>query len=860
MIQADASQILFGSKVALRSCGHLFLRVNRPDTTITVTGIHPILHYDDSEKNEEFCLYNATNRDYKGVLTFGSSVTLVTAQGECLAFNASGELRVESIETAPTSKLAKWTLLDPKSTASRRQIACFDEVIFKTPFGELSRDENDTVNCRGRGGDECRWKIVKANVPSLPDWMFTRVHLNCNELVLARNPQIESATRPISMRRRTIPDEGKNLGNLPLAMQEQCLLEDLLYCMCSIEGTYVRRKQEQVLGSVKRFTYAVEPYYESPTADNSLLSLAEKMVPLCNFHDRVSIFMSVHSHFDFGMVSHALCEGISALLKEYRVRLTQLDAEFTQGALTLHKLWYYIQPSLRTMESLHKLASEAEGLKGGALLNAVYTCMVGISDQKQKELFAYLLEKASLPYIDMLTKWIYYGIIEDPYEEFLIRERKDVLKEKINREYNDSYWEQRFVFREAQIPIFLQKLTVKVLYTGKYLNVIRECKKPINNPHAHELDPKLNPRLLSGVSNQRDFIEPIEKAYSWAAQRLIEQVMVEEQLVLRLKSIKHYFFLDTGDFFVHLLDSIQDELEKKHMNIARERLESLLELSLRTSSANADPFKDDVSCAIQPYALREQIYAMQSATGDPSVFTGEQDTSPIYKHHAYKGVETFVLDYEVKWPLTLILSLKSMTKYQIIFRHLFICKYAERQLGQTWLLQQSLKELNLRAVFASSYSLRQRMLNFIKSYIYYLTYEVLERQWQRLEAELKKAETIDEIMRKHAAFQDQCLKESLLLDQELFNVLHKLIWCCVSYSEMMQIHTKSMKFDEGFLSGFGEEGQGRSPLERRRQRVESESASTSTILEGKQFGVMIEKFTTKFDQLFQSFLDIINHS
>lgn len=152
------------------------------------------------------------------------------------------------------------------------------------------------------------------------------------------------------------------------------------------------------------------------------------------------------------------------------------------------------------------------------------------------------------------------------------------------------------------------------------------------------------------------------------------------------------------------------------------------------------------------------------------------------------------------------------------------------------------------------------MLNFIKSYIYYLTYEVLERQWQRLEAELKKAETIDEIMRKHAAFQDQCLKESLLLDQELFNVLHKLIWCCVSYSEMMQIHTKSMKFDEGFLSGFGEEGQGRSPLEHRRQRVESESASTSTILEGKQFGVMIEKFTTKFDQLFQSFLDIINNS
>ena len=52
---------------------------------------------------------------------------------------------------------------------------------------------------------------------------------------------------------------------------------------------------------------------------------------------------------------------------------TQLDTEFQKSDLTLQKVWFYIQSSLRLMENLRRLSKEAHNKKGGALLNVIYS-------------------------------------------------------------------------------------------------------------------------------------------------------------------------------------------------------------------------------------------------------------------------------------------------------------------------------------------------------------------------------------------------------------------------------------------------------------------------------------------------------
>ena len=49
-----------------------------------------------------------------------------------------------------------------------------------------------------------------------------------------------------------------------------------------------------------------------------------------------------------------------------------------------------------------------------------------------------------------------------------------------------------------------------------------------------------------------------------------------------------------------------------------------------------------------------------------------------------QGYHVFTLDYIVTWPLSIVLSRRALTKYQLQFRHLFFCKYVERELSTSW--------------------------------------------------------------------------------------------------------------------------------------------------------------------------------
>ena len=73
-----------------------------------------------------------------------------------------------------------------------------------------------------------------------------------------------------------------------------------------------------------------------------------------------------------------------------------------------------------------------------------------------------------------MKKWIFSGVLEDPFEEFFVKEA----------DLNDDYWQERFTYREEMVPIFLLKHKYKVLHAGKYHNVIRECGRlDIKNPY-----------------------------------------------------------------------------------------------------------------------------------------------------------------------------------------------------------------------------------------------------------------------------------------------------------------------------------------------------------------------------------------
>lgn len=110
--------------------------------------------------------------------------------------------------------------------------------------------------------------------------------------------------------------------------------------------------------------------------------------------------------------------------------------------------------------------------------------MINSSDKSIRDLFEFILEKSSVPYIGILKKWIFEGILDDNFEEFIVKENAEFKKEQVSQDLNNLYWLERFTFREEMIPNFLLKYKQKVLHTGKYLNVIRETGRDIKYTSA----------------------------------------------------------------------------------------------------------------------------------------------------------------------------------------------------------------------------------------------------------------------------------------------------------------------------------------------------------------------------------------
>ncbi|KAK3261906.1 hypothetical protein CYMTET_29215 [Cymbomonas tetramitiformis] len=280
---------------------------------------------------------------------------------------------------------------------------------------------------------------------------------------------------------------------------------------------------------------------------------------------------------------------------------------------------------------------------------------------------------------------------------------------------------------------------------------------------------------------KRSHEERIDAAFQFASKELLKLLKEDYQLEARLRSIKHYFLLDQGDYLVHFMDIAGEELNKMDKEISVPRLQSLLELALRTSVAASDEHNEDLTCGLEKASIIDQLL---------SIFTVADDSHPpraAAKAQFLHGWDTFTLDYVAQWPVSLVLSRTALTKYQLLFRHLFHCKHVERQLGHTWQHHQATRLVStVGGSLTRAYCLCQRMMHFLQNFEYYMTVEVLEPNWHVMDSRLRAASTVDEVMTCHDEFLDACMKESMLFWPKILRRLEKIKMLCINFVQASQ--------------------------------------------------------------------------
>nr|KAG5706873.1 hypothetical protein BaRGS_004208 [Batillaria attramentaria] len=343
------------------------------------------------------------------------------------------------------------------------------------------------------------------------------------------------------------------------------------------------------------------------------------------------------SAFEYGLVNHALSAAMRSLIKDYMVLVAQLEHQYRVGQLSLQKMWFYLQPTIRTLEILAAIANSVN-----RVVQFSACCM-----------------------------------------------RKP--------------------------PVSLEQVADKILNTGKYLNVVRLCGRDVNCPYASDMVYTLK---------ERRYYDQIEGAYDYASKLLLQLLMKEKELMARIRVDLLPYDLITQLFRILTIDTKQEK------------------------DYRVDPTDLHLS-----------------------------------------GLESFSFDYVVKWPVSLVVNRKALTRYQMLFRHLFYCKHVERQLCSVWVGNKVAKMYSMQKSrwYSAAFALRQRMLNFVQNFEYYMMFEVIEPNWHLFQQNMDTVSNVDDVLVFHTDFLNSCLKDCMLTNPDLLKIVHKLMMVCVTFSNFVQV-------------------------------------------------------------------------
>lgn len=597
------------------------------------------------------------------------------------------------------------------------------------------------------------------------------------------------------------------------------MIEDLLFAFMGYEGQYIRfaktynpeEERDRLTGPSFRIL---------PGLDPSLQDITNSMLRLATYYSALETFVDVQSRAEFGAVNHALCAAIRKHLQDYLVLVAQLETQFlTNETFTVHALNVHTLSTRQMMLQLYSLAHELlkknalldgesdessdsaddfenilESLREGGDLNAgnmtgKKICKGGVvlgmitkrletmsGDPAARALLKSLLRDASRPYMVMLNEWLHHGGINDPHSEFLVKEQKSIRRERLEQDYTDEYWERRYTIREHDVPPQLEGVKDKVLLAGKYLNVVRECGG---------VDVSKEVRDVPTSFDDARFLENVDGAYAHANESLMQLLLTTHALPDRLRSLKHYFFLDPSDYFSYFLELGASELKKPVRSVNTGKLQSLLDLVLRQpgSAVSLDPFKEDVKVEMNEVTLTKSLQRVVNITG---IEQGEAlqplaANQPVEGDKNAIGFTSLQLDYAVPFPVSLVISRKTIWRYQALFRYLLSLRYLESQLSATWQTQIRGLTWGYRSTHARLetwkrrvWTLRARMLVFVQQLLYFCTAEVIEPNWQKFMDSLvnggEESRTVDKLMQDHVDFLDTCLKECMLTNSKLLRV------------------------------------------------------------------------------------------
>lgn len=141
------------------------------------------------------------------------------------------------------------------------------------------------------------------------------------------------------------------------------------------------------------------------------------------------------------------------------------------------------------------------------------------------------------PYLQILSNWIFKGILKDPYSEFVIQEVQDVSESDSHKSIR-SFWDKKYSIEEENNLCLFSSLGEKILGCGKYVHLLNLFSQLRGKSDKEEIDLLAEEPCLPFIKffpNPRYYSELIDSQYQKVSKDLFTLLIKKEKVMEKLR-------------------------------------------------------------------------------------------------------------------------------------------------------------------------------------------------------------------------------------------------------------------------------------------------------------------------------------
>ncbi|GBL49078.1 hypothetical_protein [Candidozyma auris] len=559
----------------------------------------------------------------------------------------------------------------------------------------------------------------------------------------------------------------RSLTEIPnVRTQETLIANDLLSILLGYEGNYVRYSEKYDSTRVQDRIRGPD-YKTARHLDVSLKSITKKLATYGKWYSGLNNFVQIYDHPQLGRVNQRLCYEIRMFMKEYQRLVLDFETQFKISPIPVTEMDNIImQRVANRMAHLYEIANtihmkseertESPSFnsflefvrqdlamtgsisastdtnkftvcKGGVVLHIVTERINAFKgDSEAFHFLTRLFDSISMEYVSLLNDWLTEGQFDDLFGEFLIK--KNDLPTNIFYSDMEKYWSELYVIKLDGVPdqLLNKDIQHKILATGKYLNIIRQCSGIVSFRSLPDFA-RLSMQPIESLFAPDLHLKIIHR-YKLANKLFLRLLLEGYQLQTLINDLHETFLLNKSFAIDKFLASAFHDLSRDKHSAPTARIQRLYNKIFLSQK----PLEEDASISdIIPqcknfsvdrnnfYELAQEIIAIESFDADEKMRDTESASDAIKRivsrslsrrqtsssgsdvpksSHEVDSVDQYTIasvniDMDLPFPINLIIADNYIFEYQLLFKLQMILKFANMATDRTW------KEINFSTVW-----------------------------------------------------------------------------------------------------------------------------------------------------------------